>query len=214
MNIKKIFLILIIVLTLSGCVNLNNVTIDNIINNLSTRPKPANTFKNGFQFYTPRGLSVKDAGTNYVIFTSERVNYYLYLDLISYNEKKDINYEINSNSYYSKKIFNNNLEGYIEIKLWENNKYLIEIMYNYAKIEVMVDESLLKNALVNSISILNSIKYNDIIIENLLNDDNLNYTEEIFDMFETENSKSNALEYVEEDNASEEEMIIDTDYIN
>lgn len=31
--------------------------------------------------------------------------------------------------------------GYVEVNLLKNDKYLVEIMYNYAKIEVIVDKS-------------------------------------------------------------------------
>jgi len=215
MKLKKIFLILIIIFCLSGCVNLNSLNHDTIVNTLSHSPKPANTFKNGHQFYVPKGLQVSDSGTNYAILSSSDVFYYLYIDLVSYNVKKNFNYETNDEAIYSTKINYNGKRGYVEIKLWENNQYLIEIMYNYAKIEVMVDESLIKKALINSIVILNSIKYNDTIIDNLLNDDNLTYTEEIFDMFEEVEENSSNLDFEVNDAEEEEQVEIkDTDFLN
>jgi len=214
MKIKKILLILIVTFCLSGCVRLESLSYDNIINNLSTKAKPANTFKMGHQFYVPKGLHVSDSGENFAILSSTDVNYYLYIDLVSYNAKSEFNYVTNNNSLYSTNINNNGKKGYAEIKLWENNQYLIEIMYNYAKIEVMVDKSLINKTLVNSINILNSIKYNDLIIEDLLNDDNLTYTEEIFDLFEEIKDNSSILN--KEDSSKEEfkEEIKDTDFIN
>lgn len=215
MRIRKILLILIIVLGLSGCVNLNNLDYEDIINDLSNKPKPANIYKRGYQFYIPKGLQLSNAGSNYAIISSDRSYYYLYVDLISYNKKSELNYEKTQNSIYATTINYDGKSGYVEIKLWENNQYLIEIMYNYAKIEVMVDESLIKQTLINSISILNSIKYNDIIIEKLLSDDNLIYTTEIFDMFKDTEDNSNILDYVEtEDLNYEKEEVKDTDFIN
>ncbi len=214
---KRILLILIIVIGLCGCTNLKDLSYDDIINTLNSNPKVANTFKKGYKFYVPSGLSIKDAGTNYVILNNNNCNYYLYFDLISYNSKTENNYEIDKNAYYSQKFFKQNKSGYVEVNLSKNNKYLIEIMYNYAKIEVMVDEGLIKKALINSINILNSIKYDDLIIENLLNDDNLDYTEEIFDIFESREKNSNILDYVEDNevyNTDNNDEIVDTDYLN
>ncbi len=186
MNIKKILLILIIIVGLSGCTEINNMNYGEVLNTLQIKPKKTNTFRKGFQFYTPKGLQKVDASNNYVIFSSgnrEDVFYYLYVDLVSYSKKKELDYQKNTKAIYSENISYDNKLGYVEINLWENNKYLIEIMYNYAKIEVMVDEAFINKALINSINILKSIKYNDEIIDGMLKDDNFNYTEEVFDMF-------------------------------
>jgi len=214
MNIKKILLILLLILGLSGCVNLKNLDYDDIVNGISSKPKNANTFKSGYQFYVPRGLHVESSGTNYTILSGNDVNYYLYVDLVSYNESKDFVFEHSTNSLYSKYIKFEDKKGYVEINLWENNQYLIEIMYNYAKIEVMVEESLTNKALANAVNILNSVKYNDLIIENLLADDNLTYTEEIFDLFEEAKDNSNILDYENSNEEVDDEEIVDTDFIN
>ena len=215
MKIKKVFLILIIIFSLAGCVNLDNLSYDDILNNLSLKAKSANIFKRGHQFYLPKGMHIEDSGENYAIISSSDVNYYLYIDLVSYNNKSNFNYEKNDKALYEVSLNYRGKKGYAEIILWENNQYLIEIVYNYAKIEVMVDENLIKKALANSVSILNSVRYNDLVIEDMLADDNLDYTEEIFDLFEDTKDNSNILDFdntiVEED---EKEEIKDTDYIN
>lgn len=214
MKIKKIILMLLAVMCLAGCTNIATLTYDDIVNGLSKDSKPANIYRNGYQFYIPNGLSIEDAGSNYAIISGSETKYYLYIDLVSFNVKKDLNYKKCDKCIYSEKIKYQDKVGYVEIKLWENNQYLIEIMYNYAKIEVMVNEGMINKALVNSISILNSVKYNDEVIEQLLNDDNLNYTEEIFDMFEDVKDDSDILDYIESDETETEEEIQDTDYIN
>ena len=215
MKLRKILLILIIAFSLAGCVNLDNLSYSDILNNLSLKPKNANVFKKGHQFYLPKGMHIKDSGENYAIISSSDVNYYLYIDLVSYNNKSNFTYEKNNNVFYEVSLNNNGKKGYAQINLWENNQYLIEIVYNYAKIEVMVDENLIKKALANSVSILNSIKYDDLVIKDILADDNLDYTEEIFDLFEDTKDNSNILDFddtiVEE---IEKEEIKDTDYIN
>lgn len=215
MKIKKIFLILLTVFCLVGCTNLNDLSYNDIINKLSTTKKNANVFRKGFKFYIPNGLQLTDASTNYAIMKSSKAKYYLYVDLVSYNEKKDFTYEKNTNAMYSELISYDGKKGYANIILWENNQYLIEIVYNYAKIEVMVEESFINEALINSINILNSISYDDIVIENLLKEDNLTYTEEIFDMFHEVKENSNTLNYIESEEETENDTeIIDTDFIN
>jgi len=214
MKIKKILLILVMILCLVGCTNVKDLTYNDIINTLSLKAKNANTYKQGYQYYVPKGLMIEDAGSNYTILTSSDITYYLYVDLVSYINNKDISYEINNNLVYSEKINYQDKSGYVEIKLWENNQYLIEIMYNYAKIEVMVEENLINKALINSISILNSVKYNDSVIERLLNDNELNYTEEVFELFENDKVNSDILEYEKDKNTEIEEEVKDTDFIN
>ena len=214
MKLKKILLILIIILGLSACTNLDNVNYDDILNNFSMQSKHTNTYRNGYKYYIPKGLILSDAGNNYAIISSLKTNYYAYFDLVSYNGKKEIAHEINKNAFYSKNINFEGKVGYVEINLRENNQYLIEIMYNYAKIEVMVDESEIKVALVNAINILNSVKYDDKIIEKLLENDDLTFSEEIFNMFEKEKKNSNILDYVEGEIETNEEEIKDTDFLN
>lgn len=215
MKIKKIFLVLIMIFCLTGCVNLKDLSYDNIVNNLSNKAKLPNVYKKGHQFYVPKGLHVYESGPSYTIIASSDTFYYLYVDMVSYNAKKQFNYEIDKDAVYSTMINYNGKSGYAEIKLWENEQYLIEIMYNYAKIEVMVDESLINRALLNSINILNSIKYNDQIIENLLEDDNLTYTEEVFDMFKESEDNSDILDFDNEDKNEEvKDEIKDTDFLN
>lgn len=215
MKIKKMLLILVVLLCFCGCTNIKKLTYDDIVNTLSLKSKNANNFKQGYQYYVPKGLMIEDAGSNYTILSSSDVNYYLYVDLVSYINKKDLNYGLNKNALYSKKINYQDKTGYVEIKLLENNKYLIEIMYNYAKIEVMVEENLINKTLINSISILNSIRYNDSVIERLLSDNELDYTEEVFELFENDKINSDILEYEKEnENIEDEEVIKDTDFIN
>ena len=215
MKNKWILLLFICMFFLVGCTNINKLSYDDVVNTLSVIDRKSNVYKKGFDFYMPMGLQIEDAGNNYVIFSSNRYNYYLYVDMISYINKKEIKYEKNDKALYSEKIEYDNKSGYVEINLWENNKYLIEIMYNYAKIEVMVDSDDIKVALLKSINILKSVKYKDIAINNMLNDDNLDSTEEIFNMFKNAKKNDSTLtsdgDVVEQDKVSEE--VKDTDFI-
>ena len=216
MKTKKILLIVLSCFILVGCTNLKNVSYDEIMNNLTIAPKKANIHRQGYQFFIPQGMQVKKAGVSYAILSSNNIDYYLYVDLISYNAKDDnFVYEINKDALYSTTLNYQNKKGYVEVKLQENNQYLIEIMYNYAKIEVMVDENKVKEVLSNSATILNSIRYDDLIIKDLLTDDNLDYTEEKFNMFDDIKENTNVLDYSNSTNQVEDkEKVKDTDYVD
>ena len=216
MKVKKILFIILSCFILVGCTNLKNASYDDIMNNLTLAPKRANIFRQGYQFFIPQGMQVKKAGFSYAILSSNNIDYYLYVDLISYNAKNDnITYEINKDALYSTTLNYQDKKGYVEVKLQENNQYLIEIMYNYAKIEVMVDESKVKEVLSNSATILNSIRYDDLIIKDLLTDDNLDYTEEKFNMFDDIKENTNVLDYSDSTNQVEDkEKVKDTDYVD
>ena len=215
MRLNKILVLLISIILVTGCTSISRMNLDDVVNSLSRVGNNPNTFRRGFKYYTPKGLHLKDAGTNYVILSSSTSDYYLYFDLIDYNENKKIEYKINGNAYYSKMIDYKDKLGYVEINKQKNNQYLIEIMYNYAKIEVMVDDEHLKSALANTINILKSVEYDKKIIESMLNENNLAQKEEVFDLFREVKRNSDTLEYVEgSTDTSNNEEIQDTDFIN
>ena len=95
-------------------------------------------------------------------------NVYLYVDIISYYYKNILNYEDNSNyNYYFKKFNYNNIEGYLGISKIDSD-YFVKMVYNYSKIEFYVDSYNMDTIIAESLIILNSIKYNDNLIRNLL----------------------------------------------
>ena len=147
------------------------------------------------------------------ILKNQNIKYYMYVDLVSYYNKKKSNYEINPSAFYSKDISYDNKPGFIEINS-KNEKYLIEIMYNYAKIEVMVDKDMINETIANSLIILSSIKYNDDIINNLMGKNILNYREETFTIFDKEKNDSDFLEVIQEYDKYNEPKIPDYDLIN
>lgn len=213
MKIKKFLLIVMGLIVLSGCTKLNDLSYKDIIS-LDYGNKNANTFRKGYKFYIPKGLHLKFAGDNYAVISSKDYNYYVYFDLVAFNSKNKTNYEINDNIVYSDIIKEDEKEGYIEITLREEKEYLIEIMYNYAKIEVMVDEDRVKDALLKSMSILKSVSYDNDVIFKLLKEDKITKKEEVYNFFEKVKNNSDLLNYIEEKNDDIIDEIIDTDYIN
>ena len=210
---KKIILIIIILVFTAGCTNINKLSYDDIVNNITTISTKDNIYRTGYSYYLPRGMKVADSTLYNEVIEDANSKYYLYVDVVSFYKKITKEYEINNNAIYSSKINYNDKFGYVEVNLLKNDKYLVEIMYNYAKIEVIVDKSKCKEAMLSIINILKSVEYNDSIIANLMGDDILNFNEEEFNIFNTKGSESNYLT-VDNDYKEEEEMIFDPDLIN
>ena len=210
---KKIILIIIILVFTAGCTNINKLSYDDIVNNITTMSTKDNIYRTGYSYYLPRGMKVADSTLYNEVIEYANSKYYLYVDVVSFYKKITKEYEINNNAIYSSKINYNDKFGYVEVNLLKNDKYLVEIMYNYAKIEVIVDKSKCKEAMLSIINILKSVEYNDSIIANLMGDDILNFNEEEFNIFNTKGSESNYLT-VDNDYKEEEEKIFDPDLIN
>ena len=210
---KKIILIIIILVSTAGCTNINKLSYDDIVNNITTISTKDNIYRTGYSYYLPRGMKVADSTLYNEVIEDANSKYYLYVDVVSFYKKITKEYEINNNAIYSSKISYNDKFGYVEVNLLKNDKYLVEIMYNYAKIEVIVDKSKCKEAMLSIINILKSVEYNDSIIANLMGDDILNFNEEEFNIFNTKGSESNYLT-VDNDYKEEEEKIFDPDLIN
>ena len=210
---KKIIIVICFLFLLTGCTNINDLSLEQIIGTIGEQPNKQNIYRTGYKYFLPRGLAIENSEDFNEVLSDGKYNYYLYVDALSYIKKVDNRYQTNSKSYYSREINNGNLYGYIEINLVDKDKYLIEIMYNYAKIEVIVDESDINNVLLTSVNVLKSIKYNDNIINNLFGKNILNYMEEEFNIFHTTSSDSTYIQ-IDDTYYEEEETLPDTDLIN
>ena len=213
---KKIVILIFISCFLYGCHDINKGSYEEIINfSLKNEAyKLKNHTSEGYSYYLPKGLKIKEDNKTNLVIQKDKNYYYLYLDLISYHNKIKEEYKIQDDSFYSQTIKNGDKFGYLEINLKEKNKYLIEIMYNYAKIEVIVNNRDIKEMLSYAISLLNSISYNDKIIENMIGEDILNYNENEYNIFETVSSGSNLIMYDEDANNNKNNEVPDTDLIN
>ena len=210
---KKI-LIIICLLFITGCSDIRKQSYDDIINNIATRANKDNVYRTGYSYYLPRGMQVADSTLYNEAITDARYKYYLYVDIVSYYKKVTKDYSVNDNALVSKKLDYDGKFGYVEVNLLKNEKYLVEIMYNYAKIEVIVDKSNLNEAMLSIINILKSVEYNDSIIANLMGDDVLNFSEEEFNIFNTKGSESNYLTVDKDASKEEDAKIPDPDLIN
>jgi len=119
---KKVILIFLIAIVLSGCtvVRIDTSDIDTITNVvLSKKNKLYNQVGQGYKYYLPGGVTYIDSDELNDILYCNGNYYYLYIDAINYYYKKDISYVENKNLYYSRNFniddgFNHN--GYLQIK--------------------------------------------------------------------------------------------------
>lgn len=210
---KKTLIILAICLLLTGCTNISKSDEDKLINEIvESKLDLTNTYRTGYKYYLPPNLVSREVNELNEKITSKGYKYYLYVDLVSYYNNIKKEYTLNENSYLSKVINYQDKDGYLEVNL-QNDKYLIEIMYNYAKIELIVDINYLKEGIVNSLVILSTIKYNDDIIQNMMGEDILDFNEEALNIFEVRGRDSNYVEYVQEYDKYDDD-IPDPDLIN
>ncbi len=208
---KKIILLCMLVFFLTGCVSIKQDNISSIISKaLNTSVQTKNVNRNGYRYYVPRGLKVKTSNSFNEIITNNEFMFYLYVDIVSFNNKTDFSYNINDKAYFSEFFYKDNKKGFVEINNYKNDQYIIEIMYNYAKIEVIGYEDDINNIVSYAIVILSSITYNDNVIANYLSNETYSTFDEEFDIFEIIGS-DNYLHFTDEEDSKEDEK--DPDYI-
>ena len=209
---KKVFLLCIFIIFLTGCTSIKNSDLDVLVNEVvASNVNILNVNKSGYRYYLPKGFSLISSDNYNEVITNHKYNIYLYVDIVSYNNRTNFNYNINKKAYYSRNLGNKDKKGYIEINNYEKDKYLIEIMYNYAKIEVMVFQEDIKEIVTYVMSIISSITYNDNVIKNTLSSSRLDEFEESFNIFEIVGS-DNYLQFSEE--VVTDDRVKDPDYVN
>ena len=184
-----------LIILLTGCtvVRIDTSSIDNIVDVVLSKN---NTLYNrvgiGYKYYVPRGVTYIDSsGTNDRLY-SNGVYYYLYLDEIAYYYKNSLEFQKDTSKYYSRKLD----KGYLEITE-KDNLYLIEFVYNYAKIEALVPREDIETTVLNSSYILSTIKYNNNIVKLSLQEDFLKQKEDKYEEFTSKKETKNFLSYEE-----------------
>lgn len=201
MKNKLIILALLFLTTGCSAQNLNDMSTEECVDYVISSDIDLSNVNNvGYRYYLPRGFSVvNDVDYNETLLSNGN-RYYMYVDIVSYYNNKTPSYTQNSTAYLSKKISHNNKEGYLEVNK-QNNKFFIEMMYNYAKIEVLVDEEEIKEAVTNISYILSSLRYNRSVIRNLIDEDVLDFEEKAYEIEQPDRDESetkNILDYAEE----------------
>ncbi len=191
---KKLVLILTMLILTTGCVNIQNASIEEIINEvLNSKETGYNHTNDGFKYYLPSGIDVIYKDEYNEILKSKGYTYYLYVDLVKYinnsvdtvKEEKDI--------YYSHVFKKDDNEGIVNVYFKEKNSYLVVLEYNHAKVEVYVKKQDINDAVANAIIITSSINYNKNIIQNMIGKD-LTTVEEEVNVFEIKDDSSSTLQ--------------------
>ena len=200
---KKIIILMISILTLTGCTNLTAMSIDQVVDvMLEENTKLANNVFDGYKYYIPKGLKLITKDEYNASLKDEYNNtYYFYIDVVSFYNKEDVEYKVNNKAYFSKELDYNDKKGYLEItKIEETDAYFIEYMYNYGKIEAFVKENEIKSAIINMSSVLKSLEFNRTVLESLIGNNVLDYKEDTYDVMKPKGStatKDTYLEYEE-----------------
>lgn len=212
---NKFFILVVILLGMTGCgaYNISNKDCEEIIDIvLNDKSAKTNTALEGYQIYLPRsGQILESEGSNNIIY-SDQEKYYLYVDLVSYYKKTENVYfdKQPDSTFFAKELSYNGKKGYVIITK-EDDEYLIKIVYHYAKLEVRTKDY--QKALAKALLILNSVTYQDKIIESLVGTNVLSYDEEPFKLDGPVNKKTNFVQYEEDFGYVEEEELPDEDKI-
>lgn len=184
---------------MSGCsiVRIDTTDVNNIIDVVLSKDNTLyNQVGKGYKYYIPRGVAYIDTNDYNDILYSDGNYYYLYIDVVSYYYDKTQTYHVDNNSYYSQAIDKNDKVGYLEINQ-QDDKYFIEFMYNYAKIEALVDEDKINDVVLNASYILSTVKFNDNVIKLMLDKEFL-ASEEKYDIFTSKKQSGDFLKLEDE----------------
>ena len=197
---KKILIVLCVLLLTTGCtiVRIDTNSTDNIIDVvLSKENKLYNQVGRGYKYYIPKGVSYIDTNDTNDKLYSNGIYYYLYVDVINYSNNKEYEIPNNENHYYFKEIDVNGKKGYVDI-IEEKDNYFIKFVYNYAILEAKVKKDEINEVILNASYILSTVKFNDNIVELLMNGDFLKLREEEYDLFKSKGDSSSFLKYVDD----------------
>jgi hypothetical protein len=176
------------------------MTLKEIINeSIEETQTYTNVNSKGYKYNLPSEFTVYEDKDYVQILLSKNNLYYMNIDIVSYYYKNKIEAKSNLDDYEFYTFNYNDKTGYLKVSK-ENDTFLVELCYNYAIIEVEVEESELRYAVSRSIAILNSIQYNDLVIGKYIEDNNIENSETIYKIPKPENTDNNknVLEYLEE----------------
>ena len=110
----KLFIIISLLFVVTGCVHVNRDSYEVITDSiLNSNIKTYNHYDKGYKHYVPRGLTVTYQNKLNEVIKSNKYEYYLYVDLVSYYNKTELTYNTQDDIYYSSLIRDN--KGVINI---------------------------------------------------------------------------------------------------
>ena len=211
---KKLIILLTLVFLITGCsVYKASDDIDTLMNDiLSSNLKLSNQNFQGYKFYLPENVRLKDKnGYNFTLLYNKK-NMYMYVDVVAYHHKVVDMSSASKDSYYYRDLSYRDKFGYITIKEQDDDNYLIEMNYNYAIIEAYSNKKDLSNTVRTITYILNSFKYNDKVISSLIGENKISYEEEEFNLYKKE-EKGNYLEASKKEDDDNSNELVDDDNI-
>lgn len=188
-------------LLVTGCtvVRIDTSNVDTIVNVvLSKNNTLYNQVGKGYKYYIPRGVNYIDTVDFNEKLYSNGNYYYIYIDAVSYYNKTDPIYKYDPSLYYSREFVINDKTGYLQIKKTNTDKYLINFVYNYARIQALVNKESINEVILNSSYMLSTVKFNNEVIKLMLDEEYFTNKEETYTVFEKKNEGSNFLEYTDE----------------
>ena len=203
---KKLLLIICMFLIV-GCTknSISNMSLKEIVNEeIKKESALFNTNNKGYKYYLPTEFTVTSENDFVQELLSHNTKYYLNVDIVSYYYKNNLKTDHDYDDYEYFTFENKDKNGYLRIR--KNSDYFfVELCYNYAIIEVEVKEDDISYAVSRGINLLNSIKYNDLIIEKYINENDLESSETVYKIPEpkNKNESKNILQYIEEYEAEE-----------
>ena len=196
---KKLLVIFSLITLVTGCslVDIEKQSYQEIVESVfSENQNLKNVSLEGYSYYLPKGVLLKRNSLYNSILYYNHKKMYLYADIISYYHKTESTFEVDKSNYLSMKIDYDGKEGYLEITKLEDY-YFVEFMYNYSKIEAHVVEKDLKKTVTVMAYILDSVKYNDVVLNTIVGDNVLDYNEETFNIFKPKRESGTFLKYDE-----------------
>lgn len=196
---KKLLLVIVLIVLLTGCVRIDEVRDDYaslVVSALNNR-SVTNDVALGYKYYLPRGVKlIKNYDYNQK-FMIDDTYLYMFVDINSYYYKAELKDIDSSNCFYYQKISYDGKNGYLSI-IKEDSKYFTVIVYNYAKMEFYSDYDDLNKLITLSSIILNSVDYNDVVIEKILDESLGSFSEITYELEKPEDASSNFSQYLEE----------------
>ena len=93
---KKLIIFIVMVTILTGCSNINKVSIKKIVDDaLNSKRDYTNTVRVGYKYYKPQQMSVIETSNYNETIRSNDTLYYLYVDVVSYYNKTNNEYNEN-----------------------------------------------------------------------------------------------------------------------
>ena len=196
---KKFFVLVMALILLTGCVKIDNQDTshaDYVVSCLSKRMR-TNNVAIGYKYYLPKGVKLVNDYDYNQRFKIDDIYLYMFVDINGYYYKNDLVADKGNSDYYYQKISYDGKYGYVKI-VKNEDKYFTRVLYNYAKIEFYSDVEDINKLLTISATILNSVRYNRIVIEKVL-DESLGTSKEFsYSIDKPIDASSNFSQYLEE----------------